>query len=49
MPVFSRDSFRDIDIKILEATGGQLVEINPDEYLISTLGKNTFVAIPKHD
>ncbi len=46
MPVFSSDSFRDIDIKILEATGGQLVEIDPEKYLILTIGNN-LVAIPK--
>ena len=47
MPVFRSDEFRNIDIKILKATGGELVEIDPEKYLILTLGRNTFVAIPK--
>ena len=48
MPVFSADSFRDIDLAILKATGGKLVEIDPKDYLVLTIGNN-LVAIPKHE
>ena len=46
MPVFSANSLRDIDLAILKATGGQIIKIDPEKYLVLAIGNNP-IAIPK--
>lgn len=48
MPLINMSLLRDIDIKILKATGCELVPVDPEEVkMIISLNNRTFVAIPK--
>lgn len=47
MPLVNISLLRDIDIKILKATGCEIVPIDPDDYkLIISLDNRTFYGIP---